>query len=159
MNTTTTGRKSDVCGDSYALGRKLMMREKYFESNWKDNSLVRKPSKKYISTTNKELSDIVATINKLEPSKREINNNISKEEEAALNEIKSLTKSTIEIKKADKTSTIVVMNKADYSKQLVTECHLESDSYEQAIDNIDREVDLALKKLCSKHRDCLTDAE
>ena len=123
---TTKGRKSDTSGDNYMLGRRMMLQERFFESTWTDESLIRKPSKKYVSTTNKELSDIVATINKLEPTQRDMNNNITKAEESALKEIKQLTKSRIEIKKADKASTIVIMNKDDYSNQLVTKCHLET---------------------------------
>ena len=87
------------------LGRKMIIHEKFFGNDWTDNSLIRKPSKKYISSKNKELSDIVATINKLEPNTRDMNSNISNEEETALREIKALTKTDIEIKKADNSDT------------------------------------------------------
>ena len=157
---TTRGRKSDACGDSYSLGRKLSIREIFFDSEWTDESLIRKPSKKPILTKNKELSDIIATINKVEPIKCDTNNsNIRKEEESALHEIKRLTKTKIEIKKADKTSTIVIMNKDDYQTQLVEKCHLQTESYEQVDDNIDKRVYKSLAQLCSKHHECLTENE
>ena len=122
------------------LGRRMIIHETFFENNWTDSSLIRRPSKKYISTTNKELSDIVATIKKIEPKKCTTNGNISREEEIALNEIKALSRTEIEIKKADKTSTLVIMNKDDYCNQLVIQCHLETNAYEQVTNNIDSKV-------------------
>ena len=38
----------------------------FFDSDMKDESLLRLPSKKYISSKNKEPSDIIATLNKIE---------------------------------------------------------------------------------------------
>ena len=96
---TTKGRKSDACGDSYTLGRKLSIREIFFDNEWSDESLIRKPSRKPILTKNKELSDIIATINKIEPSKCDTKSNITKEEGNALQELKQLTKTALEIKK------------------------------------------------------------
>ena len=156
---TTNGRKSDTCGDSYNLGRKLSIREIFHESHSNDKSLLRKPSKKYIQTKNKELSDIIATINKIEPKESSTISNISEEEEIALEEIKRLTKTTLEIKKADKTSTIVIMNKVDYRDQLVTKCHLQTNAYQQVNNNTDKTVYKNLKSFCNKHFVCLTDNE
>ena len=96
----------------------------FFDNNWNDESLLYTPSKKYLTSSNKELTDIIATINKLEPTSKSTTDNISNEEKCALREIQELTKSTIEIKKADKTSTLVIMDKDEYKEQLVMKCHL-----------------------------------
>ena len=75
---TTKDRSSDFSGDSYKN------QEKFFDSNWTDDSLIYTASKKYITSSNKELKDIIATISKLEPAKKTEPTNISKEEEQAL---------------------------------------------------------------------------
>ena len=156
---TTVGNATEFCGDTYAFGRRLELREIFFDTPSNDNSVIRKPSHKYISSKNKELTDITATIRKLEPSKTHTPSNISIEEETALRELKSLTKTSIEIKKADKTNTLVIMDKTDYRDKLVHKCHLQTDSYESVNENIDKKVHRNMKKLCDKHKDCLTKKE
>ena len=47
------------------FSKKLALQEKYFDATFTDNSLIRPQSKKYVTTTNSDLSDIVSTINKL----------------------------------------------------------------------------------------------
>ena len=136
-----------------------MIRERFHDITFTDESLLRKPSRKYVYTMNKELSDIVSTINKLEPIALEMPNNISIEEERAMKELISLSRSQIEIKKADKTSTFVIMDKNDYNNQLVTQCHLSTDAYEQVENNIDRKVYKNLTDFCAKHQESLTNNE
>ena len=102
---------------------------------------------------------IVATINKLEPNTCSLNSNISNKEESALSEIKALTRTELEIKKADKTGTIVIMNKADYCNQLIVQCHLQTTAYEEVPNDIDKNVNKELNKLCKNHHSCLTDNE
>ena len=137
----------------------MMIREKFFDVNSTDESLLRKPSKRYISTENKELGDIVSTINRLEPIPLNMPSNISKDEERALKELILLSKSTIEIKKADKTSTIVIMDKKDYSSQLVMRCHLQTEAYEKVESNIDSKVYKRLNEFCTKYSSCITENE
>ena len=158
---TTEGNATDFCGDNYAFGRKLEIHEIFFNNNNNNNNnnIIRKPSKKYISSKNKELTTITAAINKIQPTKISTASNISDEEKSALRELKLLTKSDIEIKKADKTNTIVIMNKEDYREQLVQKCHLETSSYEQARESCDKKVYKDLKKFCTKHNTCLTKSE
>ena len=136
-----------------------MIKERFHDQTFTDDSLLRKPSRKYIYTTNKELSDIVSTINKIEPIELDMPANISADEENALKELIKLSKTQLEIKKADKTSTFVIMNKEDYNNQLVTQCHLSTDAYEQVENNIDRKVYKRLNELCSKHQECFTKNE
>ena len=65
----------------------MMIKERFHDQTFTDDSLLRKPSRKYIYTTNKELSDIVSTINKIEPIELDMPSNISNEEENALKEL------------------------------------------------------------------------
>ena len=156
---TTKGRKSDFSGDSYSFGRRLTMQEIFFGSTWKDTSLVHTASKKFMTPSNKELQDIIATINKLEPSVKTGIENIADEEQTALNEIKELTRATLEIKKADKTNTFVIMDKDRYKEQLVLKCHLRTPSYEKVNNESDAIVYKDLGKLCQKYGTCLTKNE
>ena len=87
----------------------MITHEKFFDKPFNDKSVVRLPSQKYISTDNHELANILNTINKLAPRKIETNSNISLEEENALKETITLTKVNIEIKKADKSNTLVII--------------------------------------------------
>ena len=155
---TTKGNPTDFCGDNYALGRRLELHDIFFGITSNENSLIKKPSHKYISSSNKELNNITAALRKIQPTEIWTTNNISNDEESALQELKTLTKSTIEIKKADKTNTIIVMNKNEYKDQLVHACHLNTTSYEQVAENIDKKVHKDLEKLCNRHS-CLTNKE
>ena len=150
---------SDFSSDSYNFGRRLTVQEMFFDNNWRDESLLYTPSKKYLTSSNKELTDIIATINKLEPTTKSTADNISNEEKCALREIQELTKTTIEIKKADKTSTLVIMDKDKYKEQLVMKCHLNTPSYEEVDTGSDAAVFKNLSKLCEKHQNCLTASE
>ena len=135
------------------------MQEIFFGSTWNDASLVHTASKKYLTPSNKELQDIIATINKLEPSRKTPVENITEEEQTALNEIKELTRTTLEIKKADKTNTFVIMDKDRYREQLVLNCHLRTPSYEKVDMESDAVVFKDLEKLCQKYETCMTKGE
>ena len=156
---STKGRASDFSGDSYNFGRRLTIHEKFYDSNWQDESLIRTPSKKFIAPSNKELQNIISTINKIEPTEKEESRNISRDEEAALKEIKKLTATTIEIKKADKTNTLVIMDKTKYKQQLVLKCHLNTSSYEEVNMDSENKVFKELKNLVNKFEHCTTKNE
>ena len=150
---------SDFSGDSYSFGRRLTLHEQFFESTWKDESLIHTASKKYITPSNKELQDIIATIAKLEPSKKTEIENITEEEHLALKEIKRLTRTEIEIKKADKTNTFVIMDKDRYREQLVLRCHLNTAPYVEVDIERDKNVFKDMEKLCNKFQNCMTKNE
>ncbi len=156
---TTKGNLTDVCGDNYAFARRLELHEMFFDKVSSDSSLIRKPSHKYISSSVKELSNITAAVRRIEPAKIGMGNNLSQLEEVALRELKELTRTEIEVKKADKTNTLVIMDKADYRDQLVHQCHLATNSYEQTEENIDKRVHNKIKKFCNKFDGCLTKSE
>ena len=117
------------------------------------------PSKKYITTKNKELTDIVSTLCKLDPETKEMNDNLDSEERNALNELRKLTTTSIEIKKADKSNTFVLMDKKDYKEKLVLKGHLETPTYEKAEQSANKKVYKNLVNLCNKYQECITKNE
>ena len=145
------GSKSDFYGGIKTFSKKLVLQEKYFDASFTDKSLLRPQSKKYATTVNKDLSDIISTINKITPSTKDTPDNLDQEERRALEEIKKLCETSIVIKKADKSNTLVIMDKADYEHKLVLEDHLHTSTYEKAEDGANAEVYKKLHRLCEKH--------
>ena len=68
------------------------------------------------------MGDIVSTINRITPSPKKTPDNLNKEERRALEELKTLCQTSLVIKKADKSNTLVIMDKDDYEKRLVLSC-------------------------------------
>ena len=153
------GRKADFNGGTKTFSKKLALQEKYFDANFTDNSLIRPQSKKHTTTENKELSDIISIINKITPNTKKTVDNLGKEEREALTEIQQLCQTSIEIKKADKSNTLVVMEKDDYERKLILEGHLHTTTYEKAPDDANKKVFSKLKKLCDKYQSCITPNE
>ena len=135
------------------------MQEKYFDANFDDNSLIRPQSKKYITTKNKHLYDIISVINKLTPNEKFTEDNLDKEERKALEEMKSLCDGSLVLKKADKSNTFVIMDSSDYKENLVLKGHLHTPTYEVANDDASHQVYKRLKKFCDKHQSCMTTNE
>ena len=156
---TTSGKTHDYKGDTRKFTKRLILQETYFDKDFEDESLIRKPSKKIATTKNGDLNEILNTLHKLEPVPIHMEKNIDSEEQSALNELKTLSKSTIEIKKADKSDTWVIMDKCSYRDNLVLTEHLHTSTYEEAdLDSNDR-VFKDLKKLVEKHSSCTTKNE
>jgi hypothetical protein len=143
-------------GGIKTFSKKLALQETYFDSTYVDNSLIRLPSKKHATTKNKDLADIISTVNKITPVTKRTSDNLGKEEREALTELQQLSETTIEIKKADKSNTLVVMDKDDYKRKLVLEDHLHTPTYEKAADDANKKVFLNLKKLCNEFQHCIT---
>ena len=80
--------------------------------------------------------------------------NLEKNEEVGYNQLKRLSKSVIEIKKADKSDTWVIMDKEKYRQMILNE-HLLTDTYELAPVNANSKVHSKLKELVNKYSDCL----
>ena len=156
---TTKGKVSDYCGDTKIFTKKLIIQERFFDIPFKDDSLIREPSKKYITTYNKELTDIVSFVNKINPECRNLPDNLSKEERNAMKELIAMSKTDIEIKKADKSNTLVLMNKEDYKNKLVLNGHLYSPTYEKSDTRANERVYKDLARLCDKYEGCLTPSE
>ena len=121
--------------------------------------MIRKASKKLFTTKNKVLENVINTIHKLEPRKIKLEENVCKMEKKALTELKNLTKTSLEIKKADKTDTWIIMEKKDYKDKLVLAEHLSSNTYKKAELNSNHKVYNKLKNLITKHTNCLTKNE
>ena len=131
----------------------------FFDKNNEDNSLVRHASKKYVSTKNTDLKNIIQTLNRIDPTPVDSQSNISSREKQALEELKSLTKTSIEIKKADKTDMWVIMNKNEYRDKLVLKQHLNTPTYEEAVQDANKKVFTDLTRLIETYDDCLTKSE
>ena len=144
------GRKNDFYGGIKTFSKKLALQEKYFDANFTDNSLIRPQSKKNVTTTNTDLTDIISTINKITPNTKSTPDNLDQGERKALEEIKELCKTSLVIKKADKSNTLVVMEKNDYEQKLVLKDHLHTPTYERANDDANKHVFKNLVKLCDK---------
>ena len=153
------GRNSDFYGGIKMFSKKLVLQEKYFDASFTDKSLIRPQSKKYATTNNKDLSDIISTISKITPSIKTTPDNLNYEERKALEEIKKLCETSIIIKKADKSNTLVIMERNDYENKLVLADHLHTSTYERADDGANQEVHKKLIKLCEKHNTCITGNE
>ena len=153
------GRKTDFYSSTKMFSKKLALQELYFDVDFANDSLLRPQSKKYISTKNKQLDDIISTINKLTPTVKFTPDNLDEEERKALNEMKSLCESSLVLKKADKSNTLVLMDKLDYENTLVLKGHLLTSTYEIAKDDANHQVYKDLVKLCDKHQKCITASE
>ena len=156
---TTKGNFFDFKNDTRNFTKRLVTHEKYFDSTFKDDSIVRKPSKKYVTTKNAELTSIINTVNKLCPTEIEMKRNITRGEEKAMEEIINLSKEKIEIKKADKSNTLVIMDKKIYKEKLILKDHLLTSTYQKSSPDSNEKVFKELKKLVSKHSNCFTKKE
>ena len=136
-----------------------MIQEEFFDKTFTDESLVRKSAKKYTSTANNDLKTIISVLNRIDPVPISIPDNVSKGERKAMEELKMLTKQTIEIKKADKTDVLVIMDKEQYRDNLVMGEHLNTQTYKKVEIDANKKVFSKLKKLIAEHNTCLTKKE
>ena len=104
------------------------------------------------------MKSIVNKLHKIEPNPKKVNDNLSKEERKAYNELRSLSKDMIEIKKADKSDTWVIIDKAEY-KDLILKEHLLTNTYETAPVDSNEKVFVKLKNLIEKYKHCLNKDE
>ena len=108
---------------------------------------------------NPELSNVIMTLERLDPLPKQYADNLTKSERKAIDEIKILSRSDIVIKKADKGNTLVIIDKSFYRDKLVLQDHLNSITYRPAELNSDMKVMKHLTSLMDKHRLCLSDKE
>ena len=93
------------------------------------------------------------------PTMKYTSDNLDVEERKALEEVKNLCETSIEIKKADKSNTLIIMEKDDYEKKLVLNGHLHTSTYKRADDEANAKVFKKLVQLCEKHKNCITKNE
>ena len=108
------GKSSDIYGNTKRFTKKSVLQKKYFDADFVVHSLIRPQSKKYVSSENKQLSDIFSTVNKINPNKKSTPDNLTRNERKASNELKDICGDSVVIKKADKSNTLVIMEKDDY---------------------------------------------
>ena len=110
--------------------------EKFSDSDWNDESLVRHKSKLEISTSNKSLQCITNKLEHLEPQHTTSKPNLSQDLTKALEDLEK--DDTIIIKKADKSDMFVIMDTEFYKNILVLQDHLLQSTYEQCPANSDK---------------------
>ena len=134
----------------------MALQELYFDASFNDSSLIRPQSKKYVTTPNTQLKEIISIVNKLTPAEKFTADNLDADERSALEEMKSLCASSLVLKKADKSNTFVLMDKCDYENSLVLKGHLQTPTYETADADANQEVYKNLVKLCDEYEKCIT---
>ncbi len=154
---TTKGNFLHAKSDTQEFTRKLKLIEKFHDSEYSDDSIVKKPSNLNVRCDNEELVNVISEIKKKDPTSTSTPDNLSQGERAALRDLKAAT--DIVIKKADKGNTIVVMDTDFYRDKLVLEDHLNTPTYSIAPVNSDKNVFKELTKVVEKHRNCLTEKE
>ena len=154
---TTKGNYLHAKADAQNFTRKLKLIERFHDSSYTDNSIVKDPSDLNIRTTNEELQSIITKIEKNGPSHTETADNLTGREREALQQLKIAE--DIIIKKADKGNTLVILDTDFYRDKLVMSDHLNTDTYSVAPDDADTKVYRGLKKLIEKHKTCLTNKE
>ena len=107
-----------------------------------------------------ELNRIINVIESLDPSATQMPiYNLTLSEQKALKEMKAMCSTDIEIKKADKGSAFVILDKDYYRDKLVLNDHLYSTTYEETDMKSDVKVMQELRHLLKRHESCLTKKE
>ena len=136
--------------------RKLKIKEMFWSENptpYVNDCLVKERSNAPIKCKNQELNKIIENIEKIPPTKKKPEFNTSKNESRALNNLKSYN--DIIIKKADKGSMLIVMDKEFYRDKMVLSDHLKTSTYEIVPQKEDKKVMKNLNALIEKHKKCL----
>ena len=154
MISTAVLELTDILKD---LTRKLKLKEKFFDDNFNDESIVKSKSNFNPQTYNSDLQKIIDSIEIMEPIQKNLLKNISKSEEKALRNL--ISDSSIIIKKADKGNTLILMDKDFYRDKLVLKDHLFTSTYCPTHFSADKEAFANLKILVKKFENNLTKKE
>ena len=134
----------------------MQIKEIFHNTEYEDESIVRKKSERKFETENQELSSIVNEIENLTPNLVSYKSNFTEEERNAL---KSLKKhNNLIFKTADKGGGWVIMDKEYYRDKLVMP-HLLSNVYKEVPVDNDKKVFRNLVKHINKHEELLTKNE
>ena len=87
---TSSGNAFDFKGETRKFTRKLTLQEIFFDKTYNNESLVRKPSNKHITTGNSELKDFLNVLHKIEPVMTHNDSNLNEDEMSAYRELKTL---------------------------------------------------------------------
>lgn len=121
------------------------MIEKFADHEWEDDSLVKHRSTINVKCDEPEFVKILENIEKTDPTAVHSLDNLTKKERHALKELKETN--DLIIKKADKGSTLVVMDKVFYRDKLILQDHLYTETYEQVEPNADTVCFVKLREL------------
>ena len=153
----TRGNYVQIKADTREFTRKLKLREKFWDTHYTDESLVREKSHYNPKPANSDLEKIIEQIESTDPIETIQVDNLSTHERMALAEIKAAN--DIIIKKADKGNTLIVMDSEFYRNKLVITDHLNTNTYAKVDINCDHRVSKLSKLLMMKHKQCLTTKE
>ena len=146
----------ELKSDINSFTRRLRLREMFGNSQNDDESLVRNKSI-YTPKSGKDefLDSYIDVISRLPIKPNKYKQNISRDEQQALNNLKN--DANIIIKQADKGGAIVIMDKSHY-KEMVLEQLNDTEYYKKLNKNPDKATAKRIKKLVGDHS-CLTDKE
>ena len=154
---TQPGNYFDIKKDVAILTKKLKLVEKFKNSQYIDESIVKHSSILEVRTENEWLQHMVNVIEGLDPEPINTPSNVTSSERKAIKELKENT--SIVIKKADKTNVFVIMDTEFYRDKLVLGDHLHTPTYERTTADADKKVFSEEIKLMKKHENCLTSKE
>ena len=86
---STSGTFHDAKAETSVFTRKLKLREKYFNCDFKNEALVKEKSTEPVTTNNSELKQIIEQIESIAPEKITMDRNLTREETRALNSLKT----------------------------------------------------------------------
>ena len=154
---TTKGNYLTAQSDIKNFTRRINIREHFWQQENIDESILRNKSNRQIYSSNQDLQNITQTIENMQPTITEVNDNLTKFERTALEELKN-NKELI-FKKADKGGSLIVMDRDFYRNKLVIEGHLTSQSYKKVDENCDKKVFSIIKNHVEKFKNILTNNE
>ena len=153
----TNGKPIQIKSDLSMFTRSLKIRERFWDNEYHNDSLIRNKSTSIIKTNNEELSSISDNIESLEPFVIPVHDNLTKDERAALKDLSN--NNNIVIKPADKGGATIIFDKDYYRDTLVKSGHLSTNTYSKVTENSDKSVFSKIINLVKKHKECLTNDE
>ena len=128
----------NVKADLNEFTRKLKCREKFWNIEYEDESLLKSKSFYNPNNPSQELKEIINVIENTEPIDLFCKDNLTLDERNALLDLNNI--SDIIIQKADKVNTLVIMDREFYVEKLIKNDHLESNTYQKIDQNSDKKV-------------------
>lgn len=154
---STKGNYLSTQSDIQDFTRRLNIIETFWQQENSDKSILKNKSKRQIYSNNQDLQSITSKIEQMQPYITKHNDNLTKSERQALNELKSNDK--LIFKKADKGGSLVLMTKEFYRDRLVMEGHLTTSSYKKVNENCDKIVFSKIKDHIQNYKEILTKNE
>ena len=151
------GNYLQIKADQQEFTRKLKLREKFYDNDYTNESLVKEPSKYTPLIFDPDVTKIIEQIEFLDPINTTPQDNLPHDERQSLTDLNRME--DIIIKVVDKGNTLIVMDTDYYRDILVLKQHLDTENYSIIEPNVDKTVYVQLNALMTKHRLCLTEKE